>query len=171
MKKILTLLSILVFCINIFSQEKQEVEDWIKEKTAKYYYLNDESTPKRFIYFRDAHLIYGISNYDNSNVNTSTTLKRIKISDVKKVEIKKIYIDRDIWIVNLYCSKNIKCVDERIEYHFNKTFDTHELDYVSMGYNEKFGEENLPNRMGKAIIELVKLNGGSSTLIVKKEKY
>lgn len=171
MKRKIFILTALIFSLKIFSQETQEVEDWIKEKTTKYYYLNDESTPKRFVYFRDNNLIYGISNYDNSNFNTTTTLEKIKISEIKKVEIKKIYIDRDIWIINLYCAKDKKCVNERIEYHFSKTFDTKELNYVSMGYNSKFGEDNLPNRMGKALTDLIKLYGGTAILIVKKEKY
>lgn len=170
--KNLLLIFILSVAQNVYSQEnKDEIQDWIREKTSKYYYLNDGSSPKRFLNFRDGILIYGISNYDNLGKNISTTLRKIKVSEIKTVEIKKIYIDRDVWIINLYCAQDKNCVAERREYHFNKTYEEDVANSISMEYNEKFSEEDLANRMSKALNDLIKAYGGTAIINVKKEKY
>lgn len=157
--------------ICIHSQEKKETEDWIREKTAKFYYLNNLSTPKRFISFRDGNLIFAVANYDGSNYNTATEFRSIKISDIKKIEIKKIYLDKDIWIVKLYCDANKNCATNRYEYHWNKTYESKTEHSISLEYNSDFANENLPERMGKALKDLVRLNNGTANILIKKEKY
>lgn len=139
MKKIILILLVLNSSF-LFSQTKSETEKWIEEK---YYEYQREVNSDDDLTFENGNLIYRYLGSD---------LPQIKIKEIKQVQIR----------LEKFNSKD-EVGWTAIYIYYGKG------NYYKIGIDSKFYNGDLPNRMYKALIHLVKLYGGNAT--IKKEAF
>lgn len=137
----LILLMIIFYSTITFSQSKAESKDWIVEKYNEFKRVGEFSN-QFDLNFENEFLI----------IKMSQSLYKIRIKDIKKIEIKKERwdnSDKEGWSsIYFYYGKN-----EEIEITMSSEF-------IDLGYKQ---------RMEKAFIHLIKLYGGNAT--IKKEAF
>ncbi len=160
--KYLIVLSLL-FCTIInqpFAQSKIETEEWIKYKIEEY----SKCFPGCDNIFFNNGVMYNVQ-YSNNNFCWKIPLKKIKSVSITKYEE-----EFPRYQLILKCASTFgDCIEYGI--YKNNTF-IQENNYDTKPKADiilkiTFGNENLPNRMIKAITHLVKLNGGN----ISKEAF
>lgn len=151
MKKLFYLFFLISF--SLFSQSKQETETWIVNKLDKYKrvenYARDLWIENNKIFYKEE---YGkVSNLEIKEIKDVRIFEEnLKLTSGEKI----IFCSIELW-----CGKN-NCV--KVNYANSKSRENKKL--VSILLAPEFKEDDLFNRMGKAIKHLIKLNGGKATL-------
>ena len=157
MKRTITILLISISTI-VFGQTKKETEEWIVEKYNEFERVNSLSNTMD-LFFENDFLYYEYLN----------AFFKVRIKDIKEIEFKKERFDNNdnegwisLWIRfdsgnSLYKGAN--------ENEFNKSTDTS----FKMPLSSDLNKDDYQKRLEKAIIHLIKLNGGSAK--VKKEPF
>lgn len=153
MKKIIVFCLILISNITL-SQTKIETKDWIIEKYNEYK-RNTTVIPKNSfdLYFKDDELIHIYINREF----------RIKLKDIKKIQIKKEKFDendKEGWTaIFIFFEK------DKLKYEGNLSKDT----MFKIAVNTEFLEDGYKERMEKALLHLIGLYGGKAT--IKNEPF
>ncbi|SCZ01182.1 hypothetical protein [Flavobacterium caeni] len=157
--KNIAIIIFLIFTNFLFSQSKEETKEWIIEKYNNYERVN-QYNQKFDLTFEEDYLIY---EYLGS-------LFKLKIKDIKKIELKKERFDNDDkegWVsIYIYFQKgklSTKGLNENV--FSNAESDTS----FKIPLSSELINEGYKDRMEKAIIHLVKLYGGNAT--IKKEAF
>mgnify|MGYP000055951151 CR=1 FL=1 len=157
MKRIFTIL-LFLFTITTFSQTKKETEVWIVEKYNEFERVNSLSNTMD-LFFENNYLYYEYLN----------AFFKIKIQDIKEIEFKKERFnneDKEGWIslwIRFDSGKSFyKGANES---DFGKSTDT----AFKIPLSSELEKGDYQKRLEKAILHLVKLNGGSAK--VKKEPF
>jgi hypothetical protein len=143
-------------CNFFFAQTKNETEEWIATKCNEYKYNSENS-----IYFQSGEL------YQFKKVGVVGRLVKVNPKQIKRVEISNYVEDgkpKLVWI-SLYTSD--KAVYEKTDE--KEAFHSMDGNVFVVPLLLKFNEDGLKQRMEKALLHLVKLYGGSST--IKKEAF
>ncbi|MAP81297.1 MAG: hypothetical protein CL526_09435 [Aequorivita sp.] len=157
MKKTFTILFLLCTA-SIFSQTKKITEEWIEAKYNEFERVNSLSNTMD-LYFEDNYLYYEYLN----------AFFKVKIKDIKEIEFKKERFsnkDKEGWI-----SLCIRMDDGKLFYKeandtgFTKSTET----AFKIPFSAEIKEDDYHKRMEKAIVHLVKLNGGNAK--VKREPF
>ncbi|RZL43976.1 MAG: hypothetical protein EOP00_21950 [Pedobacter sp.] len=155
MKNIILAITILL-SVSGKSQAKAETEDWIITKYLSYKYLSPEQKGN-ILKIENGYLIQQTS-YNWYDKIALKEIAQIKISSFK-VE------NRQGYSLTLYCKNAKKCLEEgKIEYGKFVPQGTNSNNTFTIYFDISFGEDDLPNRMEKAILHLIKLNGGNAKL-------
>lgn len=163
MSKKLLLIIAICFNVSVFSQSKEETKEWIVDK-----YNNYERAINKFnsLAFDDDYIVYQWVIDERFGAGK---VFKIKIKEIKKIEIRSERLnaeDKVGWV--------------KLVLHFDSgkglSRDLDEENFSYSGYNNfyilldsKFLNNDLPARMEKAFLHLVKLYGGKA--IVKKEAF
>ena len=157
MKRIFTIL-LFLSTITTFSQSKKETEDWIVEKYNEFERVNSLSNTMD-LFFENNYLYYEYLN----------AFFKIKIQDIKEIEFKKERFnneDKEGWIslwIRFDSGKSFyKGANES---DFSKSTDT----AFKIPLSSELEKDDYKKRFEKAVLHLVKLNGGSAK--VKKEPF
>lgn len=157
MKSTVTIL-LLVITANIFSQTKKETEDWIVEKYNEFERVNSLSH-KMDLFFENDFL-----NYEYLNA-----FFKIKVKDIKVIEFKKERVnneDKEGWIALWIHFDSGSLFHKRAnENKFQLATDT----AFKIALSTDLGKEDYQKRLEKALLHLIKLNGGNA--ISKKEPF
>lgn len=157
MKRTFTIL-LLLFTITTFSQTKKETEDWIVEKYNEFERVNSLSNTMD-LFFENNYLYYEYLN----------AFFKIKIQDIKEIEFKKERFnneDKEGWISLWIRFDSGKLFYKRAnESDFKKDTDT----AFKIPLSSELGTNDYQKRLEKAILHLIKLNGGNAK--VKKEPF
>lgn len=158
MKRTITILLLLFSSSVIFSQTRKETEEWIVEKYNEFERVNSVSNTMD-LFFENNFLYYEYLN----------AFFKIKIKDIKEIEFRKERFnndDKDGWIslwIRFDTGKSFyKSANEN---DFSKSTDT----AFKIPLSSELGKNDNQKRLEKAILHLIKINGGSA--IVKKEPF
>jgi hypothetical protein len=151
------------------SQSLKETEDWIKQKFEEFEYtakgqINSKSWLIRFTYVPDfsnkGELWITENKFSNPPGETKTTLYIIPIKYMKS--IKYDYVDNCVYVLfsvknedKLSSKDNIRVLESN-----SKEFDESYLQFA-IDFDNKFKDDDMPNRFKKAFDHLIELNGGS----------
>jgi hypothetical protein len=143
----------------IYSQTKKETEDWIKSKIEGYNYRDGKHN------FHEYEVLF-----DKGNMFVLHPINKVNFCyQIPLIEITNVEITTNNWggyTLMLKCKSN-KCIMNG-EYNNNIFYsDGNAWSKVELFLSKLFGDENLPDRMKKAISHLVTLNGGT----IKKEVF
>lgn len=157
MKRTLTIL-ILLITTNIFGQTKKETEDWIVETYNQFERVNSLSNTMD-LFFENDFLYYEYLN----------AFFKIKIKEIKEIEFKKERFNSEdkvgwisLWIRFGNGSLLYRGASEN---EFSKSTDT----AFKIPLSCELGNEDYQKRLEKALLHLIKLNGGSAK--IKKEPF
>lgn len=161
--------SFIFICVSLFyslsAQSKNETETWITETTRQF--------PAGPIDNRQLKIIGGYFTYFE-NIGDTVFYERVLIKNVKEIQITERYDKNwgNYYSIKLFC-KFKGCNDSG---HFiNGTYKNTVIQYLeNFGYvgvvlNENFNQRDLPKRMEKALLHLVKLYGGNA--IIKRSAF
>jgi len=176
-------LSIFTFCILMVSstivksQSLKETEDWIKQKFEEYEaimktditsYSSNENSKKTIVirvtcipdFSNKGELWVNYNKYSSVTGKTKTTLYIIPLKYMKSVkydfEDHCVYVLFSVKNEDLYSNKdNIRVLESD-----SKDFDT-SFTQFGIEFDNKFEDDDMPNRFKKAFNHLIELNGGS----------
>lgn len=161
MKNILLLFTLIFLSVDIaFSQTRKETEDWIIEK------FNSYRRPENIE--NQLEIADGILYHYNA---TTKLAMRVPIKDIKEIEIKQeSWGDGDFWVnIYLYTDTNKMAMKSFSKYspdeYYNITPDTK----THIPLSNKFYYGKMFPRMEKALLHLIKLNGGNA--VIKNEPF
>lgn len=163
MKNTAIIIIMFLLSLQIMAQSKQETENWIVQKYNNYERkINNDNILK----FDNGYLYY-VSMLDK---NFGTVFK-IKVKDIKQIQIiaeKFDSEDDEGWtnIQILFDTKDLQTKDIR-------DYETNYEPGIGTGFkilvNSEFYKTDLPKRMEKALLHLIKDYGGSAS--IKKEPF
>jgi hypothetical protein len=149
MKKILFFL--LISSNNLSSQTLEETKDWIITK-FNYFKLQNTAHKDDILKIENGNIVL---------IKSSGFYEKISIKNIKQVSVNYYNNDgREEYSVYLFCSTNSKCSesgnseDSNSEKIYNKFFNFY--------LDPSFKKDNYPERMEKAILELVRISGGKA---------
>ncbi len=161
--KIILLLFLFINTSLSFAQSKLETESWILEKCNDYAINN--------FYTRELKIEDGYFTYFEK-IGENLFYERILIKKISEVQIKKEESSDWGYTIKVYC--NGKGCDDSGHY-INGNYKNTVIEYsgnkgnLDVYLNKNFGNDDLPKRMEKALIHLVKLYGGNAK--VYKETF
>lgn len=163
MKKI-TLLILLLISTKLFGQNKAETSEWIIDKFMQY---EIESMSNNSIEIIDEMLIYFEYTYDKN-----FRYHLIPIKNIKTIKIsRKTQYGKVSYLISLIGKgKHYGNFKEGFysEYPNSDIMDKEERG-INLFLNQNFGENQMPTRMEKALLNLVRLYGGSA--VIGKEAF
>lgn len=153
MKTILLLL--LISCTG-FGQTKSETEEWIISKYL--YYKLDNPVHKNNILKIENGIFIHIKSYGY--------FEKIQIKNIGQVKVSYYKVEnREGYTISFYCKNKLNCIEEGKYENGQFLSEKKKLNYFfSLYVNTSFGKEDLPKRMEKAILHLIKLYGGNATI-------
>ncbi|NYJ26633.1 hypothetical protein [Allomuricauda sp. ARW1Y1] len=161
MRRIVFVLLVILNCGSLNAQSKRETELWISEK-YNYYKYNNRLHKNNFLRF-DSEKIILIKSYGSYSGISYQNVESIKISPFK-------VDDREGFTISFYCNSGNKCIEEGEYKNQHLIPEERKLNnYFSIYLDKKFEEDDMPKRMEKALLHLIKLNGGEA--IIKKEAF
>lgn len=169
MKSKLILLIIFIFSIyGLSAQSKKETEDWITTKFQYYRFVDGTRLLKniQFLEVQDGYLII----FEKLN-NGSILYNKILLNKIFSYNLSKAS-ERfgGGYGLDLTCENRNYCIEqgvynqERNEFIRNTNIKNY---FIMLRLNSEFEEDDIPNRMIKAIKHLVKLYGGKE---IQEEK-
>lgn len=157
MKKILTIIVVLVCNITLYSQTKTETKDWIIET---YNSFKRTENQKNFIVIENDSLVFYSYFY-------AYTYRKVAIKDITSIQIKKRRVEEMEWYqIDLKTNNKIE-----VGKYENETYikDYSNGTTLSILLKVEFGLDDYPKRMEKALLKIVSLYGGKA--IVIKETF
>lgn len=135
-------------------QTKSETENWILEKSEEFAINN--------MYNRELKIENGYFTY-YEKIGDTQFYERILIKNISKIQIKKEESADWGYTIKVFCNGK-GCMDSGhyIDGKYKNTTISYtgSVFYVNVYLNKNFENEDLPKRMEKALIHLVKLYGG-----------
>jgi hypothetical protein len=178
MKKSRIFLFLIFITVNVFGQTKKETEEWINQNINDYpvSYGNNPIDVVENIMIEDGYL-YFYHHWKRENENYySGTWDKVALKDIKSLEYsydKSSDLDNR-WIkLHLNFNKG-KCYQGKPSNEFQgKDNVTYSLQYertaIIKRSNMEFVNNGMKKRIEKALIHIIKLNGGNA--IIKKEPF
>lgn len=155
MKKII-ILTVLLLSVCSFAQTKKETEEWILEKYDQF-----DVSSTHLLKIENNYLVYIVPSRYNTSYST------IPIKNIKSIKITKVISDLEGWeeyysIILIGKGKEFGSIEkgEYVPWDEQDKMDKEELGLKTY-LNKTFGKNQLPQRMEKAFINLVKLYGGN----------
>ena len=162
MRKLFLLLLVLIQSFSLYSQSKEETQNWILKELSNHRLSGNIIYSNYFImegYIIEEHYW---------NVTGKFTFRRsskIPLKNIYQIQLDKSQVG---YIFNLKCKSD--CVA-------NKEFDNDgkiENEYLSQVFEIQIdqGDSTLLNRIPKALLHLIKLHGGNAKLVpIKKDPF
>lgn len=153
MKKIILVISLFAFS-QTFCQSKADTEEWIVEKYNEYERVSKYSSTFD-LYFESNNMVYEYLN----------TLFKVKIKDIKKIEIKKERFnneDDEGWtsiFITFGPGKLLTKKEDELNFVKSES-DT----FFKIILSSELINDGYKTRMEKALLHLIKLNGGYATI-------
>ncbi len=153
MKKLFAFLVIIVCNTAIYSQTKTETKDWIIETFNSFKRTENKND---FLKIEKDSLIFHSYFY-------KYTYSKIAFKDIVSIQIRKRSIDGLEWYqIDLNTNKKIEVGKYQNE--------TYSKDYsngasLSILLNTKFGLDDYPKRMEKALLRIITLHGGKAKIL------
>ena len=151
MKK-LAVIFLLLISFKINSQSKLETEDWIISKLEYYSFQNPPHTIVKVKIINGQIIFY----------NSYGWFQSIYLKDINQVLVEHKDSNENVYGVTLFCKNKNSCVTDG-EYDGNILSPLKEKNnrMMFLFLREEFGQKDLPKRMEKAILHLIKLYGGN----------
>lgn len=143
------------FLINIssFGQSKSETESWIIDKYLSYK-LDNWAHKNNILKIENGYLVL---------IKSYGWYEKILIKDIAQVKVSYFKVeDREGYTINVYCKNNGKCIQEGENNSDKNTTSKNLNNFMTIYVKVSFGQDDLPLRMEKALIYLVKLYGGDA---------
>ena len=172
------ILILLFFVINVFGQTKKETEEWINRNINDYpvSYGKIEYNILEKIFVEDGYLFFYLHWKKNDEKYYSGSWNKVALKDIKSIEYSK---DTSIESGNKWFEINFnfnkgKCYEAKPD---NEYEGKNNLNYslvsertkITKRFNMEFANSEIKNRIEKALVYIIKINGGK--VIVKKEPF
>jgi hypothetical protein len=153
MKNLFCLLILSVLTVNSYTQTKEDTQAWISEKIENFRY--DYKYHIYNVKFKEGDMII-----ENTTANT-LFYSKIPLKKVSQINVEYFNNEgKEGYIIRIGCKNAEKCVETGKIVDGVLQRSIYDMELIKIFLNVNFKQDNLPERMKKALLHIVKLNGG-----------
>ncbi len=165
MKKAAFIISFTALFFNCFSQTKADTEEWIKTQIEDYRYNGNYGFKNYEIIFEDGDLM------EVAPIGEEIFYEKISLKSINQATVTAFKAegeDREGYVIKLRCKSHGSCIEtgkvENGNYvpsiESKEAPSTETIEEIFIYLDISFQNDNLPERMKRALKHLIELNGG-----------